>query len=532
MVRAMVGAGCHRGINYMKNLMIPIRIKTLSTFVLCISMFCSALGQTPQPARASDATQLIAIVGGTLIDGSGSAPLKDAVVIIEGDHIKMVGTQARVKVPKGARVIDARGLVVAPGFIDMHNHSQAGLDTDPSAVTQVSQGITTVALGQDGGSALPVGEYLTSRERSPVALNVLTFVGHATVRSKVMGENTNRTTTPAEIAQMSALVETAMREGAFGLSSGLEYETGKPATTEEMIALARVAGRHGGIYISHLRDEANLAFESFREIIRIGREAHLPVQISHIKLASVAVWGKSAEAVALIEAARKSGVDITADCYPYDAWHSTIRVIVPSGRYDDPKDVAEALADMGGAQNVTLVNCKAHPDYEFKSLDVIAREQKMTPVEAYMKIVKDGGASVVGRAMKEDDIRTFYQQPWVMVGSDGGIGMRHPRGAGTYPRVLGRFVRESHWFSLQEAVRKMTSLPAWRLGLKDRGLVKAGMKADLTIFDAARVVDKSTFKEPALTAEGINRVFVNGVEVWRDNAVTGNKPGAVLRHVQ
>ena len=506
-------------------------MKRLLILVLCLSSIFIVLGQSPQPtpSPSSMQSQVVAITGGTLVDGSGRAALKDAVVLIEGDRIRAVGSRRRVKIPQGARTIDARGLVIVPGFIDMHNHSGAGLNTNPAAATQVSQGITTVVLGQDGGSEFPIGEYLTKREQSPVALNVLTFVGHATVRSKVLGQNTNRTATADEINRMESLVEQGMREGAFGLSTGLEYEVGKPATTEEVIALACVAGRFGGIYMSHIRDEADQTMTALAEAIRIGEEARLPVQISHIKLGSVAVWGRAGEAVALIQRAQRRGVDVTADCYPYDAWHSTIKVLVPSGRHDNAADVARALADVGGAANVTIVNCKAHPEYEFKNLETIARERGLTPVEVYMQIVRDGGASVVCRSMKDEDIRIFYQQPGVMVSSDGGIGMRHPRGAGTFPRVLGRFVREQRWLTLEEAIRKMTSLPAARLRLRDRGLVRVGMKADLVLFDPARVIDRATFKEPQLIAEGINRVFVNGTEVWRDAAPTGNKPGQVLR---
>ena len=329
---------------------------------------------------------------------------------------------------------------------------------------------------------------------------------------------------------MKALVDQGMRDGAFGLSSGLEYEVGKPSTTEELIALATVAGRYHGIYISHVRDEADKVFDAFNELIRISREGKLPAQVSHIKLGTVGVWGQSREAVALIEKARKSGLDITADCYPYDAWSSTIRVLIPSGRHEDPVDVARGLSDVGGPANITIVSCRAHPDYEFKTMEAIAKSQNITPVELYMRIVKDGGASVVCHSMKDSDIQTFYQQPWVMVSSDGGVGSRHPRGAGTFTRVLGQFVRERHWFALQEAVRKMTSLPAWRLGLKDRGLVKPGFRSDLVIFDPATVVDRATFEQPQLISTGISRVFVNGKEVWSDGKVTGNRPGWVLRH--
>jgi len=472
----------------------------------------------------------IVILGATLIDGSGRPPIRDSAVVIRGDSIVAAGRRGQVKIPADARVIDARGMVVAPGFIDAHNHSDRGFTADPSAASQVSQGITTVVIGQDGGSAFPVGEYLAKLDKNPIALNVLTFVGHATLRSRVMGDDTNRHATPAEIEKMRQMVEQAMREGAIGLSTGLEYETGKPASTEEVITLASAASAFGGLYISHIRDEADKTFEALNEAIQIGREARLPVQISHIKLGSVVVWGRAKEAVALINKARASGLDVTADCYPYDAWSSTIRVLIPSGRHDDPVDVARGLADVGGPANITIVSCHAHPDYEFKNMEEISQREGITPVELYMKIVRDGGAGVVCHSMKDEDISTFYRQPWVMVSSDGGIGSRHPRGAGTYPRVLGRYVRELHWLTLPEAIRKMTSLPAQRFKLKDRGLIRAGFKADLVVFDPSQIIDRATFEQPELTAEGVKRVFVNGTEVWTDAHATGNRPGRALRY--
>ncbi len=506
--------------------MIGLFYRIFSLYV--VLSFC-ATGPSQLASVESPTTKLIAITGATLIDGSGRAPVKDSIVIVRGNAIRTVGIMGRLRIPAAAQIIDARGLVLAPGFIDAHSHSDRGLESEPAAITQVSQGITTVAVGQDGGSALPIGEFLSQLDRASSALNVLTFVGHATVRSRVMGENTNRAASVAEVKQMKSLVEQAMRDGAFGLSSGLEYENGKPATTEEVVALARIAGRYRGIYISHIRDEADKTFEALAEAIQIGREGHLPVQISHIKLGSVAVWGRANQAVGMIEKARQRGQDVTADCYPYEAWSSTIRVLIPSGRHDDPNDVARGLADVGGAANVTIVSCKAHPDYEFKTLAEIAKRENISPVAVYMKIVRDGGASVVCRSMKESDIHTFYQQPWVMVSSDGGIGSGHPRGAGTYPRVLGSFVRELGWLSLQEAIRKMTSFPAARFGLKNRGLIKPGFKADIVLFDPLSVIDRATFQQPQLISEGIKRVFVNGVEVWRDGAATGHRPGRALR---
>jgi N-acyl-D-amino-acid deacylase len=502
----------------------------LLSFVLLASSRQHATPFVPTANFQNEPTKITAIVGATLIDGSGNRPVPNSVVLIKGDSILAAGRRGAVKVPADATIINARGLVVAPGFIDTHNHSDRGLSREPAASSQVSQGITTIAVGQDGGSEFPVGAYLKSLDEHPVALNVLTFVGHATVRERAMGENnTNRLATPEEIKKMETMVEQAMTEGAFGLSSGLEYETGKPASTEEIIALATVAGRYRGIYISHIRDEADRTLESIAELIRIGKEGHLPAQVSHIKVGTVGVWGKAPQVVALIKKAQAQGQDVTADCYPYDAWSSTIRVLIPSGRHDDPADVARGLADVGGAGNITIVSCRAHPDYEFKTMAQIAARENITPVELYMKIVRDGGAGVVCRSMTEKDIKVFYKQPWVMVSSDGGVGSRHPRGAGTFPRVLGRFVRQWHWLTLPEAIRRMTSLPASRLRLADRGLVRRSYKADLVLFDPATVIDNATFEKPMLISEGVKRVFVNGAEVWRDGATTGNRPGKALR---
>jgi N-acyl-D-amino-acid deacylase len=235
------------------------------------------------------------------------------------------------------------------------------------------------------------------------------------------------------------------------------------------------------------------------------------------------VWHQAATTIKLIEDAQRRGVDVTADCYPYDAWHSTIAVLVPNKRYDDPASVEKALADVGGAANITIDRMEAHPEYEFKTLEAIARDKGLTPVQLFIQIVKEGGASVIGKTMVDDDIRAFYQRPWVMVASDGGINMRHPRSAGTFPRVLGRYVREQQWLTLPEAVRKMTSAPAARLKLKDRGRIEPGFVADLVLFDPRAVLDKSTFADPAALPVGIPKVFVSGAVVW-----DGSHPGGEL----
>jgi N-acyl-D-amino-acid deacylase len=319
-----------------------------------------------------------------------------------------------------------------------------------------------------------------------------------------------------------------MRSGALGLSSGLEYEVGSYASTEEMMSLARVVAKHGGFYISHIRDEADKSMDAIREAIAIGERGRLPVQITHIKLGTVGVWGKATEVVALVEAAQKRGVDVTADAYPYLAWQSTPRVLVPNKRYDDPVSVTRGLDDIGGARNVQITRWSAYPQYIGRRLDEMARAEGISDIEAYIRFARDDDAGMIGHAMIEEDLKTFYQQPWVMVASDGGIANNHPRGAGTFPRVLGRYVRDAGWLTLPEAIRKMTSLPAARMGLKDRGVLKPGMKADLVLFDPATVIDRSTFEQPRALATGISRVWVNGQLVWNGTTAAGALPGRVL----
>jgi N-acyl-D-amino-acid deacylase len=465
------------------------------------------------------------IVGAEVADGTGG-PLRRASVRIEGDRIVAVGT---VTPAPNDRIIDATGFVVAPGFIDMHNHSDNGIEREPGAVSQISQGITTLLLGQDGSSPFPLGEYLDRRRATPPAVNVAVLVGHATVRRQVMGDDFRRTATRAEIRRMEALVDQEMRAGAVGLSSGLEYEVGSYASTEEVTALARLAARHGGFYISHIRDEADRTLEAVREAILIGERARLPVQITHIKLGTVGVWGQAGEVVRLIEAARRRGVDVVADAYPYLAWSSNLKVLVPSRQWTDPASVQKALDDVGGGKNIQITRLPMFPEHVGRRLSEAAEDAGLSEVDFYIRIVVDEEAGVIGHTMSEPDLRVFYEQPWTMVASDGGIGARHPRGAGTFPRVLGRFVREEGWMSLPEAIRRMTSLPASRLGLADRGLVREGLKADLVVFDPATIIDHSTFEDPARLSRGVHAVFVNGAPVWLHERPTEERPGVVLR---
>jgi N-acyl-D-amino-acid deacylase len=464
------------------------------------------------------------IRGAMIADGTGAA-LRRADVRFIGDTITAVGS---IGSPPEDQVVDGTGLILAPGVIDAHNHSTEGLNSDPDAITQVAQGITTVLVGQDGSSPFPIAEYLERRRASPSAINVAVLVGHATIRRQVMGDDFRRPATSAEITRMAALVDQEMRSGAIGLSSGLEYEVGSYASTEEVVTMARVAAQHGGFYISHIRDEADKSMEAIREAIAIGEKAKIPVQITHLKLGTVGVWGKANEVVATIAAARKRGVDVTADVYPYLAWSSNLKVLVPDKQWTNPASVKEALDDVGGGRNVQLTRLPKFPQYVGKRLDEAAKLEGLTEVEMYIKIVQDDDAGVIGHTMIAEDMKVFVQQPWAMIASDGGITTSHPRGAGTFPRVLGRFVRDEKWLTLPDAIRKMTSMPAARLKIRDRGTIAVGMKADLMLFDPDTIADRSTFEQPRLRPRGIHRVFVNGRPVWTGDSPEGERPGLVV----
>ena len=325
------------------------------------------------------------IVGAQVADGTGAA-LRVANVRVVGDSIVSVGAEAP---QAGDRTIDGTGLVLAPGFIDVHNHSTDGLATDREAASQISQGITTVLVGPDGSSPTSIADYLAARRANPATVNVATLVGHATVRQQVMGDDYRRTATHDEVERMAALVDRAMLDGALGLSSGLEYVVGSYASTDEVVALATVSAKRRGIYISHIRDEADRTLEAVRETIEIGARARLPVQITHIKLGTVGVWGKAAEVVAIVEAARRQGIDVMADAYPYLAWQSNLKVLVPNKQYTDPASVKEALDDVGGGKNIQFTRLARFPQYVGKRLSEAAQAEGISEVDFFIRIADD-----------------------------------------------------------------------------------------------------------------------------------------------
>ena len=483
------------------------------------------------PVAQSDGGRQL-LVGATIVDGTGTSAYRGE-ILIDGDRIMAVGAAGSLRASdagRAATVIDLAGLALAPGFIDIHNHSTNRLQDDPLATTQIAQGVTTIFVGADGSSPWPIGEYLDGIDTLSPALNVGTLVGHGTVRRAALGDDYRREATAAEVAEMATRVRQGMADGAFGLSSGLEYDPGFYSTTEELIALASEAGQFGGFYMSHVRDEEGGLLDSIDEALRIGVEGELPVQISHIKAGNAEVWGQASEVLERIATARVSGLDVTADQYPYTAWQSGLGIVVASRRFDDPDDVAAGLADVGGGSRLQIVNYDADPTAHGMRLNEIAAREGKSEVEMYIEIMANGGSGVIGHTMTEEDVDVFMASPLVMTTSDGGVGSAHPRGAGAFARILGHYLREREMMSLEHAVHRGTRMPARRLGLEDRGVIRPGAIADLVAFDAATVTDNSTFSDPLQQATGVHGTWVAGQRVWADGQPTGARPGQALRH--
>jgi dihydroorotase/N-acyl-D-amino-acid deacylase len=528
-----------------------IRTSTLRRTLVALAL--PLFAACAEPAERFD----LLISGATVIDGTGAPSFRGDVGVRDG-RIVRVSRDAPLPPDSATRVIDAEGLVIAPGFVDLHAHLEP-LEELPAAETHVRQGVTTALGGPDGTSPWPIGDYLAAREAAGVGMNVGLLVGHNTVRSAVMGLE-DRDPTAAELASMEAMVAQAMEEGAFGMSTGLRYTPGAFSKTEEVVALARIAGAAGGIYTSHLRDEGMDLMDGVGEAIRIGREAELPVVLTHHKVVGAPMWGSSERTLAMIDAARAEGVDVMADQYPYTATYTGISVLVPSWalaggndaflrRADDPvlKDSIVAGIiwnienDRGGGDisRVQLARVEWDPSLEGQSLADWARRDGLEPTpltgaELVIEAMRRGGANAIYHVLDEGDVERIMRHPWTAIASDGrltqpGIGQPHPRWYGTFPRVLGFYVRERGVLSLEEAVRKMTSLPADRIGLADRGRIAEGSWADLVLFDPAAVRDLATFEDPHQYPEGIPYVFINGVAAVDGGTFTDQRPGRMLR---
>jgi len=492
---------------------------------------------------------------GRVVDGTGN-PWYRADVGIRGDTIVRI---APFIAEPAARVIDAGGQAIAPGFIDIHTHAIRGIFEVPTADNYVRQGVTTLMEGPDGTSPVPLAPFLAKLDALPKSVNIGSFIGQGSIRSAVIGAS-DRQPTAHELESMRALVDQGMRDGAFGLSSGLFYVPGTFTRTDEVIELAKVVGRLGGIYISHMRDEASRVVESVRETIAIGERGGLPTQVTHHKVIGSGNYGKSVETLRLIDEARRRGVDASIDQYPYTASSTNIqsalfpawaqeggreqvlmRLKDPTTRAKIKSDSARIIRDERGGgdlKNVVLARCDWDASLAGKNLADVTRLRGMKPsldngAEAAMWIVEQGNCQGVFHAMHEADLERILRHPATMIGSDGEIPIfgkdaPHPRSYGTFARVLAVYVRERKTITLEDAVRKMAALPAQRLGLTDRGILRPGLKADVAVFDPTRVRDTATFEKPHQYAEGFLYVIVNGQIVFEGSAMTSARPGRVM----
>jgi N-acyl-D-amino-acid deacylase len=487
---------------------------------------------------------------GQVLDGSGAPPTAADVAIRDGRIVALgpLGDAA------AARTIDATGLTVTPGFIDVHSHAATGLAGALKEGRQLlAQGITTVALNPDGGGPVDIKTQRATYERQHVGVNVMLYVPHGSIRREVLGM-ADRAPTPAEIARMIALVRTGMADGAIGLSSGLYYAPGSYAQLDEVIAMARAAGQAGGVYESHIRDEADYnigVVAAVDEVIRVADEAHLPGIVAHMKALGPASWGKSKTLVDHIQQARDRGVDVWADQYPYDASGTGIvGALIPrwaevGGRQEllkriDGRDRSRLLADIrknferrGGPEKLVISFYTPNPALEGQSVAAVAKAMKRTPEDAILDLLLKGDASLVSFNMSESDIDLIMRQPFTMTCTDGdlvpfGHGKPHPRGNGAFARKIHVYVNERHVIDLPFAIRSMTSLPASVFGLKDRGVLRPGAWADVLIMDPAKVKDDATYTEPHQMSEGIAYALVNGIVEKDRDEWTGKLGGTVL----
>jgi N-acyl-D-amino-acid deacylase len=489
-------------------------------------------------ACASDAPEPtgVVIVNARVIDGSGG-PSRDVNVRVVGARIANVGN---FEPSAEDTFVDANGLVLAPGFIDAHSHHDDGLFEMPGALAAVSQGITTIVAGQDGDQNYPLAEFFASLEKSPAAINVASYAGHGTLRDQVMGEDYHRHATPEELAEMVDLLRTEMEAGALGLTTGLEYDPGSFSATEELVELARVAAFHEGRYVSHIRSEDQYFWEAIDEIIDIGREAQIPVQVSHIKLAMTRWWGQADRLTTKLDEARASGVDITADIYPYRAWNSGfswLTTLFPD-RDLDRRDGAEyILNDMLSPEGILVATYRPEPAYDGMTIAEIADIRGSDPETTLMELLKadmaiggeNSGSQMLGFAMDEPDIESIMAWPHTVIGSDGDLAGAHPRGFGAFTRFLGHYIRERNVISLEEGIRRMTSLSAQHVGIAERGSIQVGHYADLVLFDPEKVSDRATPEAPHVPSLGIEKVWVNGQLVIEGGQITGNRPGKPIR---
>lgn len=517
--------------------------------IVGVSLIASAFvpAQAQRPARAT-----LLIRGGTVIDGTGAAP-RVADVAISGDSIVFVGDARRAGV-QGQREIDAKGLIVAPGFIDPHTHTFGDLQSERverrTNAAYLMQGVTTVITGNDGGGPVDIGDTFTRWEKRGIGTNAALYVGFGTVRGRVLGA-TSAAPNADQLARMRAMVAKGVDEGALGLSTGLYYAPQSYATTEEVIALAREAGTRGGVYDSHLRDESSYTvglMGAVQEILRIGKEASLPVHIAHIKALGVDVWGQSDSVIALVTRAQKAGQVVTADQYPYTASGTAVgAALLPRwaeaggrdslrSRITNPEQRDRLVAAMqdnmrrrGGAASLLITGGRDRA-LVGKTLEQVAKARNADPILTALEIIMDGDAGLASFNMNEDDIARFMREPWVFTGSDGSDG--HPRKYGTYPRKLHDYVLGKKVITLEQMVQRSSFEVAKALGLAKRGALTPGFKADVIVMDTAKVAERATYEQPERLAEGMQYVLVNGALAVSEGKLTGTLAGQGVRRAK
>ena len=475
------------------------------------------------------------LVNALIVDGTG-VPAVEGAVRIDADRIVAIG---RLTPLAGEQIIDAMGMVLAPGFIDTHSHHDDGLMENKDALPILSQGITTTVLGQDGGHTYPLKESLAEYENSPASVNIASYVGHNTLRDLVMGEDFKRHATAAELDQMRRLLKKELAAGALGLSTGLEYEPGLYSNAAEVLTLAQDTAKMGGRYISHVRSEDRHFWDAIEEIINIGEVTGMPVQISHLKLAAKAFWGDTDRLLGRLTQARSKGINISADIYPYEYWESTIWVLLPDRNADDLKEIQYVLDELTPADGILFTRFKPNPSYVGKTITEIAAMSGLGEAETVSSLMKQAAAwsnahegesaeSIMGRSMRDEDIAALLVWPHINLCTDGGY-TGHPRGYGAFPRFLAKFVRQMGVLTLEEAVQRLTSNAAVNMGFDDRGVIRVGAIADLVLFDPATISDRATLQDAQTQSTGIAKVWVSGILAFDNDTTTQARPGRVLR---
>ena len=490
-----------------------------------------ALCLTASPALLADTL----LINARIIDGTGSGAAVGS-VRLRDDRITAVG---ELTPNKSDDVIDAGGLVLAPGFIDTHSHSDRLILTERDALAKIAQGITTAVVGQDGDAPYPLADFFGALEATPPKVNIAAYAGHNTLRDEVMGADFRRAANNDEIKAMSALLEGELAAGALGLSTGLEYEPGIHSETREVVQLAQLTADAGGRYISHIRSEDRWFDDALEEIIQIGRATGMPVQISHLKVAMASQWDRAPWVIERLNAARQEGIDLTADIYPYTYWQSHMMVLLPERDPLDLDAIDFVMAELAPPDGIIFTHFPAEPDYVGMTLTEVAAAREQRPAEAFSALAQmsiahedatgEMGDMMIGTSMRDDDIAAFIAWPHANICTDGSLRDRHPRGAGSFPRVLARYVREQGVLSLESAIHHMTGLSAQHMGFVERGVIAPGMMADLVLFNPNTVRDRATTSEPFAPSKGIHSVWVAGERVLHEGEVSKAFPGRVIR---